>query len=319
MDHFPLADFIDKEGIIALNNTPKTCGDDVLGGADGLVYSDPDSDHQLIFRIPFTERVSLYSFRILATEKPEGKECDSAMPPHKVKLFKNTLNMDFEECSEKEATEDFELSKDQTSGMPTAVNVPRFRNIQSLTLFIESNQGNADMTFLNQITFKGKSVRGTDIDELKNNPREAVCIQIRDGLWLGNTMAASDKVLLRDHKITHCVAITTEKVDYWEQLEVKRFPMNDDPKVHIHKIFEESRVFVVNALSVEENQVLVHSTAGISRSVTIICAYLMATQHMSAKEALKYVRRKRPQANPNYGFWKQLRDLQKGLLELSID
>jgi len=313
-----LAHFIDKEGVFVLNNASKTYADDVLAGAGGLVYSDPESDAQLIFRIPFTERVSLYSFVIHATEKSEHKECDNAIPPNKVKLFKDTLNIDFEDCEEKAPTEGFDLSKDQTNGMPTGVKRGRFSNIRSLTLFIESNQENAEVTFLNKITLKGKSVSGTDIVELTMNPQEPLCVQIQNGLWLGNNMAASDKDLLQGHKITHCLGITTEKVDYWEQLEVKRFPMDDNPEMNIYKIFEKSRKFIVDALSVEENQVLVHGKAGISRSVTIICAYLMAKEMISAKEALKYVRRQRPEANPNFGFWKQLRDLEENM-KLSID
>jgi len=314
-----LAAFIDKEGIFVLNNASNTYADDVLAGAGGLVYSDSDSgDAQLIFRIPFTERVSLHSFAIHATEKSEHKECDGAIPPNKVKLFKDTLNIGFDDCEEKAGTQGFDLSKDQTNGMPTGVKRPRFSNILSLTLFIESNEENAEGIFLNKITLKGKSVGGTDIISLKENPQEPICVQIQSGLWLGNTMAASDKDLLQGHKITHCLGITTEKVDYGQQLVVKSLPIDDDPEMNIYKIFEESRKFIVDALCVEDNQVLVHGKAGISRSVTIICAYLMATKMISAKEALKYVRRQRPEANPNFGFWKQLRDFGENL-KLSID
>jgi len=321
MEDIPLADFIDKEGIEVLNTSPHTSGYDVLAGAQGRIYSDPDVDQQLMIRIPFTERVSLSGFRILATKKPEVKECDEAQPPCKVKLFKNKTNMDFDECDEKEPTQEFKMSKDQANGMPIAVNRPRFSNISSLTLFVESNQDDSPVTFLNQITFKGRAVSGRDIAEYKKNLQEAVCVQIQDGLWLGNDVAASDKVLLQDHKITHCLGTTLEKIDYWDQLKVKTFPITDVPESPIYKIFEETREFIINALSDETggNNVLVHCTAAISRSVTIICAYLIVTKKMTANEALKCVRSKRPVANPNIGFWKQLRVLQEDLLKLSID
>jgi len=51
---------------------------------------------------------------------------------------------------------------------------------------------------------------------------------------------------------------------------------------------------------------LVHCFAGMSRSVTIVSAYLMKKYSMGAIEALKYVLSKREQSNPNAGFILQL-------------
>jgi protein-tyrosine phosphatase len=54
------------------------------------------------------------------------------------------------------------------------------------------------------------------------------------------------------------------------------------------------------------NVVLVHCQAGVSRSVSIVIAFLMASQKMTAAAALEHVRSRRPIANPNLGFMKQL-------------
>jgi len=59
--------------------------------------------------------------------------------------------------------------------------------------------------------------------------------------------------------------------------------------------------------------VLVHCFAGISRSSTIITAYLMITNKWTWKKALEFVRSKRSQCNPNAGFRKQLVDFEKRL------
>jgi protein-tyrosine phosphatase len=40
----------------------------------------------------------------------------------------------------------------------------------------------------------------------------------------------------------------------------------------------------------------------LSRSVTIVAAYLMSTYTMRVDEALKLIRSKRPYAEPNMGF-----------------
>ncbi|KAF8641307.1 hypothetical protein AX16_010086 [Volvariella volvacea WC 439] len=45
---------------------------------------------------------------------------------------------------------------------------------------------------------------------------------------------------------------------------------------------------------------------GISRSVSVVAAYLMKSRGMSPAEALGYVKHRRPQIHPNYGFLKQL-------------
>lgn len=51
---------------------------------------------------------------------------------------------------------------------------------------------------------------------------------------------------------------------------------------------------------------LVHCVAGVSRSVSLILAYLMKYQDMSLKKAFQHVRSVRPQVRPNTGFFKQL-------------
>lgn len=59
--------------------------------------------------------------------------------------------------------------------------------------------------------------------------------------------------------------------------------------------------------SAPKNVVLVHCLAGISRSATVVCAYLLATTSMNTQETISFVRSKRSIIQPNYGFEKQLR------------
>lgn len=58
---------------------------------------------------------------------------------------------------------------------------------------------------------------------------------------------------------------------------------------------------------------LVHCVAGISRSTTIVLAYLMKYLKMSLKDAHAHVKSRRPLIRPNLGFWKQLVDYEKML------
>jgi len=53
---------------------------------------------------------------------------------------------------------------------------------------------------------------------------------------------------------------------------------------------------------------------GMSRSATVVCAYLVATARMTPHEALAAVKAKRPIVNPNVGFLAQLDEYDRQLL-----
>jgi protein-tyrosine phosphatase len=55
----------------------------------------------------------------------------------------------------------------------------------------------------------------------------------------------------------------------------------------------------------------VHCKAGKSRSATVVIAYLVLHESMSLSEAYNYVRRIRPEVNPNLGFWSALQKLER--------
>ena len=55
--------------------------------------------------------------------------------------------------------------------------------------------------------------------------------------------------------------------------------------------------------------VLVHCAAGVSRSSTVVIAYLMATTEMNWEAALDFVRNRRRCVSPNPGFLLQLQQL----------
>ena len=59
-------------------------------------------------------------------------------------------------------------------------------------------------------------------------------------------------------------------------------------------------------------KVFVHCVAGVSRSSTIVIAYLM-NKGMTYKEAFEWVKKKHSIAFPNYGFQRQLQNYEKVL------
>ena len=75
---------------------------------------------------------------------------------------------------------------------------------------------------------------------------------------------------------------------------------------------DEALAFIHQALHQDNNnnKVLVHCNAGVSRSATVIIAYLMQ-QAMTYDQALAVVRQNRPTAQPNRGFAQQLQAREK--------
>jgi hypothetical protein len=60
-----------------------------------------------------------------------------------------------------------------------------------------------------------------------------------------------------------------------------------------------------------KNNVLVHCHLGCSRSVSVVCHYLMKTQNFSYDKALSFIREKRPIARPNMFYEIQLQELER--------
>ncbi|KAI0689789.1 protein-tyrosine phosphatase-like protein [Cytidiella melzeri] len=108
--------------------------------------------------------------------------------------------------------------------------------------------------------------------------------------------------------ITHIVSVVDFVPEpcpsHIKRLHVK---LNDTPAADILQHLEETTEFIRSALlQNESNKVLVHCLMGISRSATVVCAYLIATNQMTAHDALEFVKTKRSVVNPNHGFQRQL-------------
>ncbi|KAJ7688870.1 protein-tyrosine phosphatase-like protein [Mycena rosella] len=81
----------------------------------------------------------------------------------------------------------------------------------------------------------------------------------------------------------------------------------DLPIADIAKHFESTTKFIRDALSQEGTKVLVHCLGGLSRSISVVCAYLIAAKGLTAAEAIAYTKDRRSIAHPNAGFRAQLR------------
>ncbi|CAD8147062.1 unnamed protein product [Paramecium pentaurelia] len=143
-------------------------------------------------------------------------------------------------------------------------------------------------------------------------------------LFLGNIESANDISLLKKHRITSILSVCVSKISYAVSSQMKHyehFILDDCENENIYRYFNPSFQFIEKTRL--SGNVLVHCMAGISRSASIIAAYLMKKHNITSKQALQQLQRKRWQVYPNDGFVKQLlqyeKELNKRQEEIPID
>lgn len=93
--------------------------------------------------------------------------------------------------------------------------------------------------------------------------------------------------------------------------------VDDDANEDLLTRFQETNAFIDAGLQ-NDGGVFVHCAMGVSRSATIICAYLMWKHRISREDALKWLREGRPRATPNKGFMEQL-DMYEAMLHAETE
>ena len=73
---------------------------------------------------------------------------------------------------------------------------------------------------------------------------------------------------------------------------------------------------LIDSYRINNKKVIVNCYMGISRSSTIVIAYVMYHLKINVMDAINFVRQKRPIVNPNYGFVCQLYNLENIILNL---
>ncbi|KAL4454260.1 hypothetical protein ABPG74_012217 [Tetrahymena malaccensis] len=91
----------------------------------------------------------------------------------------------------------------------------------------------------------------------------------------------------------------------------------DNEMESIKAHFDKSYQFIFNSIQNQQN-ILIHCRRGISRSATILIAFLMKFQNKSYEDCYNFLKQKRPVINPNSGFVKQLKSYEKVLKEFLL-
>ncbi|KAL0966182.1 hypothetical protein UPYG_G00291990 [Umbra pygmaea] len=133
-------------------------------------------------------------------------------------------------------------------------------------------------------------------------------------LYLGNFKDARDREQLARNNITHILSIHDSAAPILPEMTYLCISAADLPTQSLIQHFKQSIVFMHEARLKGEG-CLVHCLAGVSRSVTLVVAYIMTVTGLGWKETLAAVRVARPCASPNLGFQCQLQEFETNHLE----
>ncbi|KAL1675402.1 protein-tyrosine phosphatase-like protein [Schizophyllum commune] len=133
---------------------------------------------------------------------------------------------------------------------------------------------------------------------------------IPDRLLLGNLSAARSTRTLGENRITHIISVCNDAIPAESPasgISHYRIPVEDRDYDDLLIWLPTACQFIDNALR-SGGVVLVHCGQGLSRSATVVAAYLMWSRRISATQALEETRRgeARDQIWPNPGFQEQL-------------
>jgi dual specificity phosphatase 12 len=153
--------------------------------------------------------------------------------------------------------------------------------------------------------------------------------KITDNIYQGNFSAASNKKHLEEIGITHVLVAGKYLEKFFpDKFKYLDFQVDDIDFENLFKYFQTAYEFIDDCIT-NNGIILIHCAAGISRSTTFTCCYLIKKLQIEFDKALEMVKKARPIAGPNYGFQKQLKlwylqevekkDVSKEVKELDSD
>ncbi len=143
----------------------------------------------------------------------------------------------------------------------------------------------------------------------KKEENTAYLIEVIPGLFLGNYKAASNEKLLSENKI-EVIFNLVESLEnrFPDNIVYHNFKISDSSNFTLDERVSEINVHLHNYLS-NNRRVLVHCRQGISRSPSVIIAFLIKFKDFSFEQAFSFVRSKAKNIEPNFGFLAQLQKM----------
>ena len=129
-------------------------------------------------------------------------------------------------------------------------------------------------------------------------------------LYVSDLAFAENPALLRSLGITHVLSAMCGHVAIPRSILVQhvKCDLEDLPFAELVDKLPGTTTFLRDALRDPSARVLVHCVEGVSRSTSVVCAYLIAEYGYSPAQAIQYVKSRRRSAEPNFGFVQQLHE-----------
>ncbi|XP_010901267.1 dual specificity protein phosphatase 13 [Esox lucius] len=140
--------------------------------------------------------------------------------------------------------------------------------------------------------------------------------QVQPGIYIGDMYAAKDKRSLQAHNVTHVLNAADGMFNvntgagFYRDADITYHGVEayDTPSFDLSRFFYAAAEFIKTALSSPNGKVLVHCVMGLSRSSSLVLAYLMIVEDLTLVDAIQAVSANR-NICPNAGFLEQLREL----------
>ncbi|KAJ0979430.1 hypothetical protein J5N97_014904 [Dioscorea zingiberensis] len=145
------------------------------------------------------------------------------------------------------------------------------------------------------------------------------CSKVADHIYLGGDSVARNREILKQNGITHvlnCVGFVCPEY-FKSDLVYKTLWLQDSPTEDITSILYDVFDYFEDVRE-QGGRVFVHCCQGVSRSTSLVIAYLMWRKGQSFDDAFQFVKNARGIANPNMGFAVQLLQCQKRVLAIPL-
>jgi len=136
-------------------------------------------------------------------------------------------------------------------------------------------------------------------------------VNICNNLYLGNFKSAIDKKTLIDNNIKAILNVSTFNyhIDCSKlSIDYEHIPFNDSIDECLINYVPNAVAYIKEHVDEKEN-VLVHCVQGISRSPSILMAYLIIYEELNVYDAYTKIKTMRPKIKPNKSFLTSLFDL----------
>jgi protein-tyrosine phosphatase len=137
-------------------------------------------------------------------------------------------------------------------------------------------------------------------------------VKIQKHVYLGNIKSAINSYIISKYNITAILNVSSFdlKINLPNiKINYLHIPFKDSQEEYIINYIPRAVGFIIDCVNSSQN-ILVHCIQGISRSPSIVIAYLMISCGQSLYDAYHYVKQNRPIINPNSSFMEGLSELE---------